>query len=112
MGHVVEQANVDGINRHLVATAFAAKRGRINPNEIIVGKSGDVKGCVTIKLADDPSASGKPTWYVGIFRETTPKEVSNEYELMETPVLQKSEHWANMLALVSSAIAGVSQASS
>ncbi len=104
MAHVVEQANIDGINRHIAAVGYVAKRGRLNPNEIIVGKGGDVKGCVTIKLADNPSAGGRPTWYVGIFRETTPKEISNEYELMETPILQKEENWENMLAMVHSIV--------
>lgn len=107
MSHAIQQPNVDGINRHLAATDYTAKRGRLNPNEIIVGKNGDAKGCITIKLADNPSASNRPTWYVGIFRETTPKEVSNEYELVETPVLQKTENWTDMLAMVSSIIASM-----
>ena len=97
MGYVIQQEQVDEINRQLAGTDYVAKRGRRNPNEIIVGKDSDTAGCVTVILADNPSAGNIPMWYVGTFRSTTPKEVSQDIELPETPTLQIVDKWEKMV---------------
>lgn len=104
MAHEISQQNIDGINRHLTDTGWVAKRGLLNSNEIIVGKQAETAGCLTIILADDPNNQQRPTWYIGIFTDTSPREVSREIELLETPRLLKEVYWHPMLQTLYSEI--------
>lgn len=97
--------HIPAINRYLQGTGYLAKRSRVNPNEIIVGCGSNVAGCITVILADNPSDHDRPTWYVGVFHSTTPKELSNSLEVRETPELRKATYWRSMLSTVKQAIA-------
>lgn len=97
--------HIPAINRSLVGTGWSAKRSRVNPSEVIVGMGSDAPKCITVILADNPSDNNRPTWYVGLFPTTTPRELSNAVEAPETPVLQTAVYWNSMLQLVKQAIA-------
>ena len=104
MAHEIFQ-HIPAINRTLNGTGWSAKRSRVNPHEIIIGMNSDTPKCVTVILADNPSDINKPTWYVGLFPTTTPKELSNSIEAPENPVLQTATYWNDMLRLVKQFIA-------
>lgn len=89
--------HIPAINRAIQGTGWTAKRSRVNPREIIVGMGSNIPMCITIILADNPSDNNRPTWCVGMFRTTTPKELSNMVEAPESPVLRKATSWEGML---------------
>jgi len=97
--------HIPAINRFLAETGYMAKRSAVKANEIIIGSGSDVVGCVTVILADNPSDHDRPTWYVGVFHATSPRDLSTSLEVKETPDLQTATHWHGMLSTVMQAIA-------
>lgn len=115
MAQHLPQQILDGINRSLKSSGsgFTACFGHWDTTEVIIGRwSEDLSGSITVKLANDPGQGGRETWYIALFPNTSPKEVSTLFEI-ETPVIVVKEvHWAKMLTTVSQLSAGLVECSS